>query len=255
MLWTRLGTSGLISILTPVFLLVYGEPNILQASSIANRFVGGADPASTTVGPQMIYPSTFTSIYSSTGTSVQLNPLAPMTRIEIITTATFTLLEPRGATSFPASVIQTVTSVVEFTYLATPGAGPIITSTGTDRFVNPTTWVLYQPEATDLPAGTTLEDLPCNECSTAAIQEDRQCAALSLETACQGQCDMRDGIWWCRHMRVLEDGTPAQMGRACWGGDEQYGQLMTPCVSGDYRIGCTPCEGRASGWLPTNWLW
>jgi len=72
-----------------------------------------------------------------------------------------------------------------------------------------------------------------------------------------------DGVFWCmqthrtRTDRVFSFGflqdRQRSMGRACWGGNLEYHQLLTPCQMGDFTLGCTPCHGRNGSYREMNW--
>jgi hypothetical protein len=87
------------------------------------------------------------------------------------------------------------------------------------------------------------------------LQADPQCLALGLETGCQGQCQLHaDGSFWCLQLyyQTYKDSS-LRMGRACWGGKNQYYQLNTPCIAGDYQVACRPCQGQDQSWRALNW--
>ncbi len=119
----------------------------------------------------------------------------------------------------------------------------------------PETYGLFRPAPTHLAAGTRAADLPCDEaCPASAPPEpDAECEARGLHTGCQGQCSLGDdGAFWClQRWYRTRDQAPA-MGRACWGGQLQYVQLMKPCLVGDYRIGCAPCQGLNVSYRPRS---
>ena len=108
--------------------------------------------------------------------------------------------------------------------------------------------MVNKPQPTDMAAGVSLADVPCGPCSnaTSSYRTAPECDALQLDTACQGQCAMEKGYWWCRKLQgIVELGLNPeyQMGRVCWGNTSFYHQLMTPCVQGDHQFECLSCTG------------
>jgi hypothetical protein len=130
----------------------------------------------------------------------------------------------------------------------TLGLGPVVTNNVyTSTYISTTTFAVQKPQVTDMPAGVRLADVPCGPCSnaTASYRTSPECDALQLDTACQGQCSLEMGYWWCRRLQGLEIVmTPEnQMGRVCWGDGSFYHQLMIPCVQGDHQFECLSCTG------------
>jgi hypothetical protein len=216
------------------------------------------------------YPTTITKITSTvTTTTIAPNPAWPVAGVQsYITTLTDTFLEPwtSAPTAFPYTLIQTRISDMTSTYVRggeVQGATPPVSyvSSGSTILTVPSTWVLYQPAATHLGAGTMQDDLPCAKCTPAGWTPDPRCSRHNLDTACQGQCSLRDGLFWCYKRYYNEPGAPV-MGRVCWGNNDtsaggkmfEYAQLVEPCLQTDHRIQCTPCTGLESNWSPGNWL-
>lgn len=180
----------------------------------------------------------------------------------------------------PYTLVQTAissrTTELALTYYS--ANGPVETRRETNTYTVPSTWVLWLPLASataaavanggtvrEADAGVSLADLPCGGGTTVSCQQtgegssmappDAECVAKGMQTACQGQCALRDGVWWCYQMYYSDYGTPLQMGRACWGANGTYKQLMRPCLIGDQRIGCSACKGKDIGWNAAKWIW
>jgi hypothetical protein len=226
-----------------------------QAPSQAFGFPA-ASAAVTHVASTVTYPTTVTSIWSTTS-SATISPDGawPVFHRQVyITTLTVTTLEPWSSspTSFPHTLVQTAithrTMTTEITPCVACGTAPL-TTIATAVQTSQSTWLLYAPAPTDLPRDATL---PCAECAGPAFRTDPRCQALGLDTACQAQCDLRGGLWWC-FRREYADRGPLQMGRACWGKGEEYLQLVTPCAVGDHAFACTPCNGTDITYWPLKW--
>lgn len=210
---------------------------------------------------QLAYPTTLTSITSQTSSNTAYpNPAWPIIYQAAYTTVqTVTLLEPWTAapTRFPYTLVQTVITRRTVTYAVTPCRMPCgtppMTSIGATTQTALSTWLLHAPAPTDLGVDLKVASLPCAECASSAYAPDPRCEALGLDTGCQGQCRMRDGMWWCLRRRYL-DGSELEMGRACWGNGDQFQQLATPCVVGDHALGCEPCKGKVISYSPVEWL-
>lgn len=182
-----------------------------------------------------------------------------------ITVTTLPVPTP-ALTSYPTSVTQTVISQITWEsrimYIPIDPLGTQ-TSFSSTNYTDLQTYVLAQPQPTDLPANTTTNNLPCEQCPssnttvTAPLSSDSRCAARGLHTGCEGrQCEQRaEDIWWCYVLRPSEYDTEAEfrMGRVCWGGNNEYLQLNQPCESGDYAVPCVPCQGRNDSWRAVNW--
>lgn len=160
--------------------------------------------------------------------------------------------------SYPATVVDAGTTIVTYIEHATPYSGSVYTLISSGVYLSSTTFVVYQPQPTDMAVGKTMDDLElqCNACAPATFKSDAQCDALGLDTGCQGQCPQKNGLWWCRQLApsdvllTLE----LEMGRACWGNGTFFRQLRTPCVYSDHRVACVPCQGRINSWAPLNWV-
>lgn len=211
------------------------------------------------------YPTTTTKISTTTKSSTTVIQFINPRVVTIFTIITATTLIPGPVTALPATVVETVISHITFEYRTSYSDSAPSTSVSTAVITVPSTWIVARPQATDLAAGTSADALPCddnNNCATtkaqAAAAADPRCDALGLETGCQGQCEERDdddgGAWWCYQLYVADYSEASlRMGRACWGGDDRYEQLNTPCVAGDHRVACTPCQGLDGSWGALNW--
>lgn len=208
------------------------------------------------------YAATTTVISTTTESSTTVVQFISPRVVTIITTITATSLRPGPVTSFPATVVETVVSHITFEFRTSYQDGGRTTSLSSAVVTEPSTWVVTAPRATDLAEGMTADALPCGgaDSCTAEMQEraqedgDPRCNALGLQTGCQGQCERRDGAWWCYQL-YLSDYRDAKlrMGRVCWGEDNRYEQLNTPCVAGDRKVACTACGGLDDSWGALNW--
>ena len=250
--------------------------NVPAASLLALAFshgVHGIDYVSSlalgVVTPVTVPGGTKTNVWSTTLTATTFIPFINPRRVELITTETVTSLEPPWASpSLPATVTETVISNVTWedrvTYLEKGE-----TSTSVTSFIATVhdTWLVHKPQKTDLPAGSiSTGSAACgSEASIGGCDggpPDPVCKEEGLMTACQGQCQPRKGdgddsgnfLWWCYMLRQREYSYPElRMGRACWGGNLEYRQLNTPCVTGDVAVACVPCQGVNSSWAGLNW--
>jgi hypothetical protein len=226
-------------------------PTPAEASTLQTAFI------STPTGLPYAYPTTKTKHFTTTVTSI-IWPGAweAFYRLSIATTLTVTVLEPWPSkpTSFPYTFLQTAISnriIDSRMTLCDNCATPPSTDVSTQHEKVTSTWVLYQPQPTDL-----LPDapLPCEACAPADFTPDPACVALGLDTACQGQCKLLDGLWWC-YKRYFMDGDGLAMGRACWGGNgHEFKQLVTPCTRSDHALPCVPCNGTDVYFGPSQWL-
>jgi len=114
------------------------------------------------------------------------------------------------------------------------------------------------PSATDWPPGAGQNALPCKEARSAGVAApppDPGCERRGLKTACQGrQCDVVDGAFWCLVRANDARISLPPMGRACWGAPLKYMQALTPCLEGDYLLGCNPGEGYENNYAPYSWV-
>lgn len=195
--------------------------------------------------------SAFTSIFSFTSVSSTSTPDAPVTILEFSTTATVTLIETDDITSFPTA--EVVTAFSDIYYRDILMGLDTSTYTQSSRYTILSTYSIYLPQPTDLAPGTRDEDLPCSDCPLQQVEQDPRCTALGLDTACVGQCDQRDGVWWCYDMKY-NDYISNPLGRACWGNFSLFHLLVEPCIVGDHRAGCTPCQGQDYSWGPVTWV-
>lgn len=206
------------------------------------------------------YPTTITSVWSSTESSTTSpGPLGAVQKVVVITTLTVTLLEPHPTpiVSYPATLIQTAITSRTYDYRITYSSldGPVSTSISSGVYTVPSTWVLHPAQPTDLAVGIEMSALPCDECPIASSWTvDSRCAAKGLDTACQGQCKLRDDTWWCYKMYYSDYGSDVQMGRVCWGNATYYEQLLEPCIAGDHRLACVPCKGQDVSWGAVTWV-
>ena len=220
--------------------------------------LGLPNPGSASTAPTYAGVPTRTKVVSTTITSITvvidwINPRV----FTLIDSITVTTLQPGPFTSLPTTITQwVISSVTHETRVFGAGAGSTVTQLATWIGTAPETFVLYEPQATDLPASTDPDAVLCDGCPDVAATPapDPACEALGLHTGCQGQCALEDGVFWClQRWRAAQDRMPA-MGRACWGGNREYLQLMTPCRTGDFRIGCTACHGGNVSYAPVDWL-
>ncbi|OCL02218.1 hypothetical protein AOQ84DRAFT_229440 [Glonium stellatum] len=213
-------------------------------------------------GQTTAYPTTITKVWSSTTTSIMYpNPaFAIFSNMIYITTMTVTLFEPWPSmpTVFPYTLVQTELDDMTISTLVNTSGTPT-TYVQSTKYTVSSTWVLNQPAPTDLAAGTTVDALPCSECTPEGWAPDERCTRHNLDTACQGQCDLREGLWWCYKRYYNQPGAPV-MGRVCWGNNDtagqmfEYAQLAEPCKKTDHRVQCVPCKGLESNWEAGNWL-
>ncbi|OAA65251.1 hypothetical protein SPI_02038 [Niveomyces insectorum RCEF 264] len=180
---------------------------------------------------------------SDSGTTSSSTPTV-VTEIQRVVT-----LEPHDAspTSFPATVLQTVTTTHSFIFVT---GQPPTTTTTTSVTLEPTSsqWIVHRPAATDLPRhGLGL----CSNCTQPADwQPAPQCADAEQATGCVRQCAQRDGLWYCfdKHAWYEEN----VMGRVCWwtqpddsgsgANITQYLMLAEPCRIGDRHLDCEACR-------------
>jgi hypothetical protein len=242
--------------------------NLFTAALIACHAVSPAAglPASTEPAPvpspaAADYATTTTVISSTTESSTSLIQFINPRVVTIITTITATTLRPGPVTSFPATVVETVVSHITFEFRTSYTDGGRTTSMSSAVVTVPATWIVAAPRPTDLAAGTTADELPCSaDGCTTEVQErtredsDPRCDALGLQTGCQGQCEEREGAWWCYQLYLADyRDAKLRMGRACWGADNRYEQLNSPCVASDRKVACTACGGLDDSWGALNW--
>jgi len=200
------------------------------------------------------FPTTVTRIESSTVSgTIDGGAAQPFYKLVARTIETNTLLEPWPAspTSFPYTLVQTkiVHRTYETTITKVRGEEDPTSTTSFTQVTVPSTWVLFKPEATYAAAGAAL---PCGECAPNGWEGDERCEALGLDTACQGQCEEKFGYLWCYERYRSDEGSKV-MGRACWGKEREYMQLVEPCLATDHRISCTPCQGVDPSWDDITW--
>ncbi len=238
---------------------MYSQALLLAGAICLQGLATMVDALPATPATPTTYPTTLTSVWSVTEAQTLASGLdSPFFQLVVETRQTVMLVEPWTAApvQFPYTLVQTALTTATTDYLVTRFAGGPVTSS---RFVHtyhvPSTWVLWPPAPTDLPAAAAV---PCGECPSAggggAVEEqDPECEALGLDTACQGQCGLRDGLFWCLQRRYTDRADMA-MGRACWGNSTSYKQLLSPCRLNDHQVACVPCSGRNTAWEGTSWL-
>lgn len=209
------------------------------------------------------YPTTLTYTTSTSISTIFVpNPAFPINGAEsYIATTTITVLEPwlSKPTTFPYTLTQTAISTIKSTYIQSGDAVTQSVSSGSTTETISSTWILYKPLPTYLPAGTPSSSLPCAQCAPPEWTPEQRCRSHNLDTACQGQCLLREGLFWCYKRYYNEPGAPV-MGRVCWGNNGtggqmfQYAQLVEPCLVNDHQIQCMPCKGLESNWVAGNWL-
>ncbi|TPX12607.1 uncharacterized protein E0L32_000784 [Thyridium curvatum] len=194
-------------------------------------------------------------VWSTVQSTVTAIPFINPRRMTVYTTQTVTSLQdaPRP-TVFPTTVVETaimsITWESRVTYL---DDGATTTEFSSTTATVPSTWVVAgAPQPTNLAVG---RDPACGKSPIAAAAEAPQCASRGLHTGCQGQCQLRDGAFWCLLMGYADYKVDSlKMGRACWGGDNQFEQLNTPCLEGDQRTACTADKGLDDSWGAVNWI-
>ncbi|KAK0611473.1 hypothetical protein B0T14DRAFT_500563 [Immersiella caudata] len=239
------------------------HPWCLLASAFAS--LSNASPEATPVATTT-YPTTRTRVYSTTSTSTNV-VLWISPRVELYTTIqTITVLEPGPvvptAVGIPVTVPQiAITSGTIHTVISPRGAAVAETPPSeTWVYTSTETWLVSQPEASFLPAGTREQNLLCADEVACAkgnpVAEDELCRSSGMRTGCLGQCEMREGVWWCYRMWQREwnaEGGRLRMGRACWGGGGRFRQLNVPCARGDGKVGCEVCRGVDAAWGAVVW--
>ncbi|CAK7210369.1 hypothetical protein SBRCBS47491_000754 [Sporothrix bragantina] len=194
------------------------------------------------------YPTTLT--FSSTWSTVRTitpddDPAGGtlQTTTEYQTAITY---EPHAAapTSFPATVLQSVTTSHTFVWTSRGSA----TTTTTDE---PTSsqWIVHQPAATDLPRRALGRSSSANS-TVSTWKPAQQCLDAEQQTGCVRQCTQRDDLWYCfdKHAWYEEN----VMGRVCWWQQPddngtgnlvtQYLMLAEPCIDGDVHVECEACR-------------
>ncbi|CAK7213099.1 hypothetical protein SBRCBS47491_001687 [Sporothrix bragantina] len=204
-----------------------------------------AETVSTATSTSTTYPTTITSIWTTTITS----SASPS---DIWTTArTVTVLEPWSVSpdpygNFPYTIHQT--SIIRETVAH---AATTVTPAASTAYP---TWVLWDTQAADLPVGNVprCESVASSNgvtkgCAPSALKPDTRCLDLGLETRCHAQCIIRDWQWWCRQaddgllVSNSSDSSELPMGRLCWGNSHNYTQLVEPCDGTDYPPDCDAC--------------
>lgn len=183
------------------------------------------DPADLT------YPTTLTTIYSTTYTNA-----AAVTVDEV------TVIDPWPTSPDPASApyTKTETQITQRTVSAA-GAAPTATSiTATAVWllwtIQPFDMVPYEPPACPGPDG----------CSYPSIKPHWKCLDMHLETRCYRQCVLKNWMWWCRRSAEAEGDGLGPVGRVCAGTNTtvaEWEPLLEPCDHTDMMPGCSICPG------------
>ncbi|CAK7199782.1 hypothetical protein SEUCBS139899_002466 [Sporothrix eucalyptigena] len=195
-----------------------------------------ATPAITSYPTTLTLSSTWSTVRTVTPDDDPAGPLQTTTEYQRCVT-----YEPHDAspTSFPATVLQSVTTSHTFVWTS----GGKATTTTTDE---PTSsqWIVHQPAATDLPRRAL--GGPPNATAPAGWIAAPQCVDAGQDTGCVRQCTQRDGLWYCfdKHAWYEEN----VMGRVCWWTQPddsgtgamvlQYLMLAEPCRVGDRHVQC-----------------
>jgi len=239
-------------------------------SALPNNSNSNNKPAATP--PTYAGVPTATLVHSNTQTSLTSYLWISPRLVEMRRTQTETTLAPgpfppaQLPTTVTEWVVSTVTVDTRFSFYVDNGqvisaaaGGSVVpqrVSTSTDSFSAKAlaTYGVWPPAATYLAAAATV---PCaGDVDGPKPDDDRLCAAQNLTTACQSrQCDVRaDGaeLWCLQRFYGLRDSQPA-MGRACWGGDSVFVQLLKPCLKGDRMVGCKKENGPDALWTPRQW--
>ncbi|KAI3326840.1 hypothetical protein HD806DRAFT_551926 [Xylariaceae sp. AK1471] len=220
-------------------------------------------PPDVTTPPPSSYPhpTTMSTILSTAywvnGTTPIGNPWGlPQGDQEFVTI----VLEPRPTpTEYPATLVQTFSMRWQWRFF---DSQPFTTSEAQEWY----TWILHEPKPTHIPAGIVKNDLPCQKCASEPWKDDLRCEVGATMTGCMGQCELRDGVFWClRRFPIGQHNaggnTPEsyKKGRACWWGggdtiiytdyDADLALLGDPCDIGDNPVNCRDCPARENGTL------
>jgi len=227
--------------------------SVISGSGHARALQAG--DVTTTQGPST-YQTTATKVSVATHTqTAQVQWISPCV-VTMLTTISATSLLAGPVMVLPAMVVETVISRITFefrtTYAPQPSAVPPTTWYSSVTISVPHTWIVSPARPSHLPRAA---PIPCEACSVdVPATSAGHCAALALQTGCQGQCDQRDGAWWCYRLYTSDySDAELRMGRACWGAGGRYEQLNEPCERGDYAVGCVPCKGTDDSWGAINW--
>jgi len=244
-------------------------PNNLLNSTLTVSATAAATAAA--VPPTYTGVPTTTLIRTGTETAWNMQRWISPRLVEMRTTATATSLAPGPFPQLPTTVTQWVVSTVThdtrtyfyaddgqmFEAIAGTGGPPQRIESSTDMLsaTAPETYGVYRTAASYLPAVTGAM-VPCGgalEDGAPEAEPDPVCAEKGLNTGClERQCDARaDELWCLQRWYGLRDSQPA-MGRACWGGDGVFIQLLKPCLKGDRDVGCTK-DGRSAFWVGKDW--
>ena len=188
---------------------------VLFAPSTAWAQDGGATPT-TTAGPATLKTSTWVESFAHTTTIPSCvfdcwQPFPTTIYETTITTATRTKVEPATViltSDRPRMITQTEIATLHHTYYTTSIAfeyPALIFPTNSKTIVETVTtcrtsvWRVHKPAPTHLPDNATdpYQIKPCFECDWPGYTPHPRCEQLGLRTACQGQCRLRDGLFWC----------------------------------------------------------
>ncbi|KAH8898807.1 hypothetical protein GQ53DRAFT_817035 [Thozetella sp. PMI_491] len=83
-------------------------------------------------------------------------------------------------------------------------------------------------------------------CKPPAIKPTR-CESTNRETRCATQCEVKDFLWFCLQANnsTLGASEAKPQGRACYGKNGEWEQLLEPCDHTDFAPWCKACE---PGW-------
>ncbi len=139
---------------------------------------------------------------------------------------------------FPYTIIQTAITEQTITHHMTLAKdGPPTQDVTKTTLTVPSTWIIWETAATDMPVGTPPD---CGgPCTPSAIKPHGVCYEKRLETRCAAQCTIRDWQWWC-YKHPPGDQDPPQ-GKICWTNSTSYEQLLEPCDHTDFLPNCKQC--------------
>ncbi|KAI8625001.1 hypothetical protein F5Y19DRAFT_467395 [Xylariaceae sp. FL1651] len=239
------------------------RPKPLSPSTTTSTSLNTWPPDVTTPPPSVyLYPTTISTVlsteyYVNDTTNSAGSPWWIPGGYQAFTTI---VLEPRPTpTKYPATVVQTYSTRYRQRYDLDL---PWTTMTAQEWY----TWILHEPKPTHIPAGTERKDIPCQQCASKPWKQDLRCEVGATMTGCMGQCELRDGVYWClRRFPIgqhnVGGNTPEsyKKGRVCWWGegdtviyddyDADFALLGDPCDIGDNPVECNDCPARENGTL------
>jgi len=225
-----------------------GHPTATASMNMPGMPVPAVDPTSTESETEMVYPTTFTKVRSTTKTSILTpGPSATFYAESRVTADIVTTIEPwlsaPDPESFPYSITQTVITDRTVTYELTQSKdGPSTESVTRTKETVSSAWLIWETSPTDMPVGRDPQCAP--GCTPSAIKAHPVCVEEGLETRCASQCTIRDYQWWCYRHKATDEALP--QGKLCWANSTHYEQLMEPCDHTDFPPGCKPCD-KVSG--------